>query len=175
MLKIAYYEENTYHTEILCLFLNYFGSNLMVYNGKDMSQWIEYYQNIFNFKRKHHKYLVNDIEQYDRIIIGTSSDVKKIFLDDIYEKYKNKFIFVSHLKKDLIYENNIVLTPLNKNINNHYLLPIFDNKLDKIEKKETIIGIIGRFKYNNRDDHQIINLIKKNNNKNFSIFLFVRK
>jgi len=176
MLRIAYYEQNKYHTEILCVFLNYFGSNITVYNNKDMSDWIKYYKSIFNFEHKNHLLLINEIDKYDKIIIGSSSDTGELLVKDIYEKNKSKFIFVCHLKKDLdtIYNNLIVLTPINKTNKNNYILPIFSAKQNILIKKETIIGIIGRFKYKNRDDNQIIQLIKTNLNKNFKIHIYSR-
>ena len=48
---------------------------------------------------------------------------------------KDKIYYICHLKEDLFrYPENktIVLTPINKLQNNHYLLPIYENDLQNI-------------------------------------------
>jgi len=116
-MKIAYYEQNKYHTEIMGTFLQYFdsvGITITVYNTGDMSSTTEYFKKFSHFDVKPHKTIISDYELYDKIIIGSSSDCND-FIDDIPNLDYSKLIFVCHLKSDIKsnYQNIIVLTPLN--------------------------------------------------------------
>lgn len=184
-MKIGYYEENSYHTEILGTFIEPFIENpnneFIVYNGLDKSEWVNYYQKIYKFKLKNHLDIIQDLEILDKIIIGTSS-CTEFFLQKLskekYELIKNKIFYVTHLKEELnIYENSktIVLTPLNKTNENNYVLPINNcYKNTNYKKDKLIFGIVGRFKNDNRDSDEITNLILNNKDKDFSIYLFSR-
>lgn len=183
-MKIGYYEENTYHTEILGAFIEPFFENpeneFIVYNSLDKSEWVNYYKKIYKFEVKSHLDIINDISKLDKIIIGTSTSTI-FFLDkldkNILDFYKHKIFYVTHLKEELtLFDSNktIVLTPINIKDNNTYILPI-NNSYKLINKKDKLIfGIIGRFKNDNRDSNEIINLILNNKDKNFSIYIFSR-
>ncbi len=184
-MKIGYYEENPYHTEILATFIEPFlddiNNEFIVYNGLDKSEWVNYYQKYYKFNLKSHLDIIQDLDNLDKIIIGTSTNTE-FFLQKIskekYESIKNKIFYVTHLKEDLnIFDNDktIVLSPLNKNNNNNYILPINNCYTNTNYKKEKLIfGIIGRFKHENRDADEIINLINNNKNKDFQIYIFSR-
>ena len=184
-MKIGYYEENPYHTEILATFIEPFLDNtnneFIVYNGLDKSEWVNYYQKHYKFKLKSHLDIIQDLDNLDKIIIGTSTNTE-FFLQKIskekYESIKNKIFYVTHLKEDLnIYDNDktIVLTPLNKTNENNYVLPINNCYNNTNYKKDKLIfGIVGRFKNDNRDSDEISNLILNNKDKDFSIYLFSR-
>ena len=78
-MKIAYYEENNYHTEIMGTFLNFFtkmGAEITVYNTKDMSATVSYFKQFSNFDLKPKTEMINDYNMYDKIFIGTSSSTK---------------------------------------------------------------------------------------------------
>jgi len=177
-MKIAYYEENDYHTEILGTFLIKFDNcEITVYNTHDKSEWMQYYKNICGFDLKPAEMLIDNYDQYDKIIIGTSTNTKN-FLDKLDKnKLLHKLLFVCHLKEDLHIcpqSNTIVLTPLNNTNATTYILPINNLYNDIHKKRNNIIGIIGRFKNNNRDSSELVNLIEKYNKYNFSFYLFSR-
>jgi len=177
-MKIAYYEENDYHTEILGTFLTKFDNcEITVYNTHDKSEWIQYYKNIWGFDLKPAETLIDNYKLYDKIIIGTSISTE-LFLDKLDKnKLLDKLLYVCHLKENLnneIQDKTIVLTPLNKTPNNYCILPINNLYNDVFPKKDNIIGIIGRFKNNNRDSNELVNLIENYKCHNFSFYLFSR-
>ena len=185
IMKIGFYEENTYHTEILGTFIEPFLENseneFVVYNGLDKSEWVNYYEKIYKFEVKSHFDIIKDLNNLDKIIIGSSSSTS-FFLDKldkgILDSIKNKIFYVTHLKEELnIYESKktIVLSPLNKSDKNTFILPINNSyKIINKNKDKLIIGVIGRFKNDNRDSDEIINLIINNKDKDFAIYIFSR-
>lgn len=187
-MNIGYYEENNYHTEILGTFIEPYLNeikeekiNFIVYNSSDKSEWINYYKTQYNFTLKPNEDIIKDIDKLDKIIIGTSINAKFLDLLETYNEEKknlilDKIYYICHLKEDLtkIDSKTIVLSPLNKNNSNQYILPINNcYKLVNIKKK-LIIGLIGRFKDDNRNIDDLINLIKKKSNYNFCIYIFSR-
>lgn len=161
-MRLAYYEEKDYHTEIMGLFLDYCiqGNHRCDYfNDKDQSGFLDHYESILNIKPKLSRYknveLRGKIVDYDYVIIGTMGCSSLI--DDLITKEPGKFLQVYHndddLKKDhsghprlTKNEKVIVLTPLNRKVG-PYLLPIFRPPLAMTvpKKNEKIIAIVGRF------------------------------
>lgn len=183
-MKIAYYEENNYHTEILGTFIEPFVSDeITVYNDSDKSDYINWYKKKINFNTEKICNFPNDYLKYDLIIIGTSSSFK--YYDKINEFYNNynekrPFIFfINHLKEDAIKYGNLngfVLTPLNIVNNLNYILPVnnlYKNKNKNYNKLITIC-LIGRFKDSNRDHNDLIKLINDYNHLNFKIIIYTR-
>ncbi len=169
---IAYYEENDFHTEIIPSFLYNFDCSFNIYNNQDLS----YYLNYKNFNLKNKNFFLNDVKNYNfnKIIISYShttndlyNNLKKIYTED------NIYV-VCHLKEEIgNFKNIIVLTPLN-NFNHIYFLPIHNfNKINNVVKKNNF-AIIGRFKDNNRDFKEIVNIINKFNKYNFCFYFFTR-
>lgn len=73
--------------------------------------------------------------------------------------------------------NGFVLTPINLiNKNLHYILPISNiyYNLNKNYSSKITIGIIGRFKDDNRNINDIIRLVKEYSHLNFEIKIFSR-
>ncbi len=177
-MKLAYYEENNYHTEIFGTFLYYaFLNNIQitVFNDNDKSGYISYYKNIHNFDLK----MTCELEQlhtnFDNIIIGTSSSINN--LKCIESSVSHKLIYVCHLLEDVNHPKNIVLTPLNKlNSNTHYVLPIHNFITNTVThpKKKNIITLIGRFKDDNRNTKDIIETITKCPELNYEIHIYSR-
>ncbi|AYV85717.1 MAG: hypothetical protein Satyrvirus33_7 [Satyrvirus sp.] len=182
-MKIAYYEENSYHTEIMGTFLQYFSNldaEIVVYNTSDKSYTVNYFQKYCNFVLKPHTELLNDYELYDKIVIGSSAETKD-FVAKIGNIDYDKYIFVCHHPNDIkydiksVYKNIIVVTPLNCiNSNVKYIMPIHNYFMDIIPKEENILTIIGRFKDTNRDTYDLINLINNYAYLNFKIYIFSR-
>jgi hypothetical protein len=186
VINIGYYEENNYHTEILGTFIEPFLNeikkgkiNFTVYNSSDKSEWVNYYKTQYNFTLKTNEEIIKDIDKLDKIIIGTSINVK--FLELLDEKKKNliqdKIYYICHLQEDLSKteeSKTIVLTPLNKKKLNQYVLPINNCYNLALNKKKLIIGLIGRFKDDNRDINDLINLIKINSKYDFCVYIFSR-
>lgn len=182
-MKIAFYEENRYHTEIMGTFLYYFSNKKVdeftVFNTSDRSMITTYFKRFYNIKIEPHINLINKLNEYDMIIIGTSISVGDLFKDNQNINY-DKFVFVCHALEDLNikYSNVIVLFPLNYrldiNPNTKYILPIhgFDNTITP--KKSNILTIVGRFKDKHRDVDDIINLITNFNHLNFIVYIFSR-
>lgn len=182
-MKLAYYEENRYHTEIMGTFLQFFdekGWEIYVYNTKDNSATVAYFKKFCQFKQLPHTQFVKDHQDYDKVIVGSSesmNDIASLFHEDT--DY-NKFIFVCHqpeyIKKQYI--NVIVLTPLNLilNLNPHieYVLPIHNYIKYRSDKKDVRFTIIGRFKDSNRDVKDLIKLIHYKRELNFTIYIFSR-
>lgn len=178
-MKIAYYEENNYHTEIMGTFLEPYQSNcndITIYNDLDKSDYISWFSKFFNWNIKKNDDFINDYKNFDIVIIGTSTTFK--FFDIIDDLDKKKFFYITHLKDSI--ENfkdykNIVLTPLNKLYNSIYILPV-NNLYKKINKnyKTITIGIVGRFKDSNRNTSDIIKLLNNYPNLNFIIKIFTR-
>ena len=188
-MKIAYYEENKYHTEIIGFLLEYIIYknsttkelfDIVIYNDKDMSNTLNYYKNKYKFKIKNNLLINQDINDYKYIFIGTSSNTQKID-QSILTDHNNRIIYICHLKDDIrdYYKNIIVLTPLNiiSELPISYIKPIHnlikyenDNKIIKL----TRIVIIGRFKDNNRDILDLINLINNYRQYNFEIIICSR-
>jgi len=182
-MKIAYYEENNYHTEILGTFLEPFIENnneIIVFNDSDKSDYISYFQKIINYEIKKINEFINLYNLFDIIIVGTSSTCsflnnKSFDLSNI----KSKIYLISHLTEDLekvIEFKNIVLTPLNKNLNNFYIFPInrFYTNIKKDKNLCITIGLVGRFKDTNRSIIDLINLITNYSYLNFCIKIFTR-
>jgi len=181
-MKIAYYEENNYHTEIMGMFLEYFSNSdteITVYNSADMSSSVDYFKKFSNFSLKLHKELINEYDLYDKIIVGSAGNTKDL-IDKIDQIDYNKFIFICHLSIDIKkqYKNIIVLTPLNCKIiinpNIKYCLPIHNYIKDVVPFKKNILTIIGRFKDINRDTNDLVNLINKYYDLDFTVQIFVR-
>lgn len=180
--KIAYYEEKDCHTEIFGMFLyNLKDSNFTLYNDKDKSDYVSYFKKFTNYETKPTDKFLEEYKSFDLIIIGTSSDTKKI--KHILNEYeiKNKTYLIVHLKEELDsldYNDNIIaLTPLNINLKykrSKYILPIHNYYTETITKKENILSIVGRFKNGNRDINGLVSLIKNHNDKNFRVHLFSR-
>lgn len=177
-MKIAYYEENNYHTEIFGTFLYYLNVNrinVTVYNNSDKSDYINYYKKICDFELKNTDEILKDHPSFDYIIIGTSYSTEHI--KDIYNDIKNKMIPVCHLMENINSDINcFVLTPLNT-INNkcHYVLPIhnFITETNNINKKN-IFTLVGRFKDNNRDTADILFTLNKFKHLNFELHIYAR-
>ena len=180
-MKIAYYEENNYHTEIIGVFLYYFFLNelsVTVFNDNDKSGYINYYKNIHDFELKKIKDIHEIYNEYDYIIIGTSYSIDNI--KNIYPIIQNKIIFVCHLMENINIEdkrsnNCIVLSPINK-INNscQYIMPIHNFISSHHIKKKNILTLIGRFKDNNRDTKDIIKIISEHSDLNYEIHIYSR-
>ncbi len=170
--QIAYYEENNFHTEIIPSFLFNFDTYFNIYNNQDLS----YYQNYKNFNVKNKRFFFEDVKNYNfyKIIISYSHTTNEMYnqLKEIYNE--DNIYVVCHLKEEISnFKNIIVLTPLN-NFNHIYFLPIHNfNKINNVIKKNNF-AIIGRFKDNNRDYNQIINIIKKYSNYQFCFNFFTR-
>lgn len=180
-MKIAYYEQNNYHTEIMGTFLQLLFPNneVTVYNTSDRSNTVYYFQKLQNFEIKPHNELSNDYQQYDKIIIGSSLNCDD-FISKVADLDYNKLIFVCHSMHDIksIYKNIIVLTPLNllkdPSLNIKYILPIHNYITTYLPNKSNIFTIIGRFKDANRDTNNLINLINKYNQLDFVVHIFSR-
>lgn len=177
---IAYYEENNYHTEILGTFVEYFHNNgvhLTIFNDGDKSEFILYYKKYFNFEVKKTGELMNEYNKYKYIIMGTGDETTK--LNIIYESIREKIVPIYHILSNInvhIYQKNIVLTPLNiVNKSNQYILPIYNVNCGarNIEVKN-IFALIGRFKDNNRDTTELIELVEKNRSDDYEIHLYIR-
>jgi hypothetical protein len=182
-MKIAYYEEQTCHLEILATFIEHYCNDdiIIAYNDKDTSNWINYYKTYLNFIIKKNDEFEKDIDMFDKIIIGSYGHVNKISqLLENKQNINNKIIFIVHSKNDMnnVFANNInffVLSPL---LNDIYVFPLNNvfNQINNIKYKyeNNVISIIGRFKFDNRDVNDLINLIKNNNDNKFMIWIFVR-
>lgn len=179
-MKIAYYEENNYHTEIAGTFLDYFSKyDMTVYNDGDNSGYIQWFIKQVKFTLKKTDYFINEYNDYDLIIIGTSYSFKYL-KDDRFTLNKSKVFFVNHLKEDIDVNNDLegfVLTPINlikKNL--LYILPISNiyYNLNKNYNQKITIGVIGRFKDGNRNINDIIRLVKEYSHLNFEIKIFSR-
>ena len=179
-MKIAYYEENNYHTEIAGTFLDYFSNHdITVYNDSDNSGYIQWFINQVKFNLKKIDDFIIDYKNYDLIIIGTSYSFKYL-KDERFNLNISKTYFVNHLKEDIEPNsklNGFVLTPINlinKNLN--YILPISNiyYNLNKNYNSKITIGIIGRFKDDNRNINDIIRLVKEYSHLNFEIKIFSR-
>lgn len=182
-MNIAYYEENNYHTEILGTFLEPFiknNSNITVFNNSDNSDYITYFQQIINYQLKKINDFADLYTQFDIIIVGTSSTCSFLSNPNFnLSSIKSKIYMISHLVEDLekvITFYNIVLTPLNQNSNNLYILPINNFYTQKQKNYNTcrIIGLVGRFKDSNRDIKDLINLVSNYSHLNFCIKIFTR-
>lgn len=176
-MRIAYYEENNYHTEIMGGFLQYAvekSFEVTVYNSADRSSTVQYFQKFCKFDIKPHNELINEYEMYDKIIIGSSSHMKD-FVDKIEKVNYNKFIFVCHVASDINpnYKNVIVLTPLNRKISRiGYMLPIHSFIDDVSTDKKNVLTVIGRFV--SRDTNDLIRLITTCSHFDFVVHTFFR-
>ncbi len=163
---------------------------IVVYNNRDKSDYVNYFRNIYNYEIRQNEILKDEYKNYDVIIFGTSSNISKFNIEEeeikkgIREK-KIRIIMVNHLKEDLnnnknknleeIRENihNIVLSKINYTENlNHYILPLnnsynyinktINNKTinNKTINKKIILGLVGRFKDENRDVKDLMELIR---------------
>ncbi len=196
-MKIAYYEENDYHTEILGTFLEIYNQHqITVFNNKDKSDYINYFKTIINFELVGTDNFFERLYDFDIIIIGTFSEclINKLiwFYTDFTSKNiintNSKIYAVCHLKEDVEQFNKIILTskinfhciiltPLNNSIQNKYILPL--NCLYREENKNynsdcVTIGIIGRFKDDNRNIDDIVKLVKSHSKLRFKIRIFAR-
>lgn len=187
-MNIAYYEENNYHTEIIGTFIEPFKSdNITVFNDADKSGYVNWYKKIINFDIKPTDKFIDNCNDYDVIIIGTSNTFKfyDLILNKINEKNINektiipKIYFINHLKEDAIKNINFdgfVLTPLNIMGNLKYILPVnnfYQNKNKKLNKVITIC-LVGRFKDINRNYVDLIKLINNHSDLNFKIVIYTR-
>lgn len=186
-MKIAYYEENNYHTEILATFIEPFittinspNNSITIFNDSDNSDYISYFHKIIQFELKKINEFITIYDQFDIIIIGTSSSCSFLCNQNInLDLIKSKIYMISHLKEDI--ENvkrfkNIVLTPLNNCESTNYILPINSLFTNKIKNYYPIItiGLVGRFKDSNRDTKDLINLITNYSHLDFKIKIFTR-
>jgi len=169
-MKIAYYEHNYYHSEILACFLEYFkkyACQLTVYNNRDLSQWIVYYRRFYHFERKPIKLFFSEYTQYDHIIIGS-------FDAETSEIVHPSKITVVHLAGEITKVKNaqiIVLTPLNYRHNFYYILPVHQFINTHANKTIDFI-IIGRILNHNRNTKDLINLL--NSNLKYNLHIFIR-
>lgn len=180
-MRIAYYEENNYHTEIMGTFLEPFkkSDEIVVYNDQDKSGYVEMFNDKINFIIKNTDLLLEEINSFDCVIIGTSSSFKFMNNDKInLMGLKPKIIFISHLKNDTEQfknYNGIVLTPINIIGNLKYILPINNYFIDTKKTYNKIsICIIGRFKDSNRNVNDIIKLLLEYPNLNYEIIIYSR-
>jgi hypothetical protein len=178
-IKIALYEENNYHTEILGTFLYYCKINnidVHYYNDSDMSSFYEHYLELFNMDIPRFKNIeLNDnFSQYNYVVIGTMGKVEQV--KELYYNNLSKFINIFHNHDDPtiddIYNTNIkkiVMTPLNISYGD-YILPVFrpQKEYKKIGNGK-VLCMVGRFK--NRDWRQIIPLI----NNGYIIHIITRR
>jgi hypothetical protein len=170
-MKIAYYEHNYYHSEIIACFLEYFkkyACQLTVYNDIDLSRWIIYYGQFYHFEIKPIKLFFSEYTQYDHIIIGS-------FDAETSEIVHPSKITVVHLADEITKVKNtqiIVLTPLNYRPNFYYILPVHQFINTHANKTIDFI-IVGRILNYNRDIKDMMNLLSSS--LNFSIHIFVRK
>lgn len=180
-MRLAYYEEHDYHTEIMGLFLDYCLKNNYTcdyYNNKDQSYFLEHYEHIFNINplnRFKNEELRNKIDVYDYIIIGTMGHSNLI--DDLILAKPDKFLQVYHNDDDLkkVDKNlnsyatkKIVLTPLNDKVA-PYLLPIFSVSKPPT-KRDRIVTIVGRFT-NHRSYESLLPLL----NFDYTIWVISRR
>jgi len=179
-MKIAYYEENNYHTEIMGTFLEPFlNDEIIVFNDIDKSGYVNWFKKQINFELKNTDDFINNYLNFDIIIIGTSTSFK--FIDNNLVNTnltKPKFFFITHIKEDHeknINNNGFVLTPLNKINNFNYILPINNlyNSTNKVYNKITIC-LVGRFKDSNRNTDDLIKLLDNYNHLNFEIRIYTR-
>ena len=182
MYKIAYYEENNYHTEIMGTFLEYYsnkGFEITVYNTCDKSLTVDFFKKKCNFKVKPHKQIIEDYPDYNIIIVGSAGSCCD-FIDKLPKINLSNIIFICHNPTEIkpSYQHVIVLTPLNYlpsiNPNISYILPIHGYITENKNLKKNIFTIIGRFKDANRDYNDLVNLIKKYNQHNFIVHIFSR-
>jgi hypothetical protein len=167
-MRIAYYEENDYHTEILGTFLEYCclkGYKMDFFNNKDQSYFINHYESKFKVKidKFPNEELLAKFEIYDYVIVGTMGATSLLSPLMESEEKRKKFIQVYHNADDLKASTKlkpseltryitemlsltkcVVLTPLNRTVGS-YLLPIFDNCNNAIRAKSKIIAMVGRF------------------------------
>lgn len=183
-MKIAYYEENNYHTEIMGTFLEPFKNNsdivIYVYNTIDKSLWVDFYKSKFTFIHKKNQDIIDDIDELDKIIIGTSINMdvfKSLFTEDKIKSIQHKIFYICHLKDDLkkeIINKTIVLTPLNTINKKNYILPL-NNCIDNIKTKNKLIfGIVGRTRDTNRNVNDLILLVKKYSKFDFCVNIYAR-
>lgn len=180
-MRIAYYEENNYHTEIMGTFLEPFKNSdeIVVYNNQDKSGYVEMFNEKINFIVKNTDLLLDEINSFDIVIIGTSTSFKFVDNEKInFMGTKPKIVFISHLKNDTDKfkdYNGVVLTPINIIGNLKYILPINNFFLDKNKTYDKIrICIIGRFKDSNRNINDIIKLLLEYPNLNYEIIIYSR-
>jgi hypothetical protein len=170
-MKIAYYEPNYYHSEILASFLEYFkrySCRLTVYYDEDLSKWIVYYRQFYHFEEKSTRLFFSEYTLYDHIIIGS-------FDTGTSEIIHPSKIIVVHAAHEIVNIKNaqiIVLTPLNYRPNFYYILPIHQFVDTHIHKKIDFI-IIGHIYVQYRDTKDLMNFL--NSNLKFSLHIFVRK
>ena len=181
MVKIGYYEENNYHTEIMGTFIEYFNNleyEIIVYTNGDSSGYINYYKKYINFTTLPIDNFIVEIDNLDIVVIGTSSSFK--FIEQIEDYNLHKIYLVNHLKEDIksnkyIKFKNWVLTPINEINNSKYILPINNLYFDKEKNNSHVsIGIVGRFKDSNRNTSDIIRLVNCYGHLNFKINIFTR-
>jgi hypothetical protein len=170
-MKIAYYEPNYYHSEILASFLEYFKRypcQLTIYYNEDLSQWIIYYRQFYHFEIKPLKLFFSEYTLYDHIIIG-SFDIRSSKITH------HSKIVIAHLAVEIKKIRNahiIVLTPLIYRPNFYYILPVH-RFIDTYTHKKIDFVIVGKIYNDFRDVQDLINLL--NSNFKFSLHIFIRK
>ena len=179
-MKIGYYEENNYHTEIMGAFLEPFiNDEIIVFNDNDKSKYVEWFKKQLNFELKNTNDLANNYLTFDIIIVGTSTSFKFIDNELVNSNLNRpKIFFITHIKEDHeknSKHNGFVLTPLNKIDNFIYILPINNlyNLINKDYNKITIC-LIGRFKDSNRNTADLIKLLDNYSYLNFEIIIYTR-
>ena len=179
-MKIAYYEENSFHTEIIGTFIfNHRKDEICIFNNDDLSQTLDTYAKIENFKIIDKNLFDVCANTFDRIYISYSHTT-----DEMYSKLenKNKVYVICHLKSEIKpeFKNVIVLTPINHTPGKtYYILPIHGFDMDKkdkmrLAKLDCDISVIGRFKDNNRDYKDLMKLIKEHEDKDFRLDIYSR-
>jgi hypothetical protein len=153
--KIALYEENTYHTEILGTFLYYCRENNIkvdYYNDSDQSYFYEHYVKLFNMNIIRYKNveLLDRVDEYKYILVGTMGKISKI--ETAFYTNLDKFICIFHNYDDQNGNDitnpdikKLVMTPLNKTIGS-FILPIFSPQIVTDRKMGKTITLVGRFK-----------------------------
>jgi hypothetical protein len=168
-MKIAYYEENNFHTEIIATFLyNHKDDEICIFNNDDISTTINSFVFADNYKIFNKDLFDLSKNSFDRIYISYSHTT-----DDIYKSIENKdkVYVICHLKSEIKpeFKNVIVLTPINHTPGKtHYILPIHGFNIKTRgdnSKKINNICVIGRFKDNNRDYKDIIKFVNHKDNK----------
>ena len=176
-MKIGYYEELSCHLEVLGAFIEILQEEheLVVYNNGDKSQWLEYYKNLYNIKSKNIETIFTDYQNLDMIIVGTSFETKKI-LEFNNSDFNNKCVYVCHLQENTANfpDNKVfVLSPLNKTISNTYIFPIISKNMHEKSIDKLRIGIVGRFKKDNRDVSDLLKLLDSDYD-NYEIIIYSR-
>jgi hypothetical protein len=179
-MKIALFQGKPQHTETFGAFIEIILKNKLpiklfdiYYNFNDIISYVDYFRTIYDGINNIYDYKLfeNNIENYDVIIMTTSLD---LLGHDIAKKYRNKIIFVNHLKTHNrpYMKLNLVFSPflceqMNTNSISNYMLPLYKTKIEQKIKKNIIL-VIGNLFF--RD----MNFIKKLNDFHYSVVVVTR-